>query len=51
MHLDLAIVSLIMKPVGGGAGARLSAHAPDKVVRPALFVVLLTSGLKLVQVI
>ena len=32
-------------------GARLSAHAPDKVVRPALFAVLLTSGLKLVQVI
>lgn len=32
-------------------GARLSAHAPDKVVRPALFTVLLTSGLKLVQVI
>ncbi len=32
-------------------GARLSARAPDKVVRPALFLVLLTSGLKLVQVI
>lgn len=32
-------------------GARLSSHAPEKVVRPALFAVLLTSGLKLVQVI
>lgn len=33
------------------AGARLSARAPERVVRPALFLVLLTSGLKLVQVI
>lgn len=43
MDLDLAMTPL--------PGARLSAHAPDKVVRPALFTVLLTSGLKLVQVI
>ena len=33
------------------AGARLSSRAPDRVVRPTLFVVLVTSGLKLVQVI
>ena len=33
------------------AGARLSAQAPDRVVRPALITVLLASGLKLVQVI
>jgi uncharacterized membrane protein YfcA len=33
------------------AGARLSSRAPDRVVRPALFLVLLTSGLKLVSVI
>lgn len=32
-------------------GARLSSRAPDRVVRPALFLVLLTSGLKLVSVI
>jgi uncharacterized membrane protein YfcA len=32
-------------------GARLSSRAPDRVVRPALFLVLLTSGLKLASVI
>ena len=53
---DLASVGLTASLLLGAlpgvyVGARLSAHAPDKVVRPALFTVLLTSGLKLVQVI
>lgn len=46
------IASLLIGALPGVyAGARLSSRAPDKVVRPALFLVLLTSGLKLVQVI
>jgi uncharacterized membrane protein YfcA len=33
------------------AGARVSARAPDAVLRPTLFVVLVTSGLKLLNAI
>lgn len=44
-------LSLVAGAVPGVyAGARLSAVAPDKVVRPALFAVLLASGLRLVLV-
>jgi uncharacterized protein len=43
--------SLVVGAVPGVyAGARLSSRAPDKVVRPTLFAVLLASGLKLVLV-
>jgi uncharacterized protein len=51
VRLALTASLLLGALPGVYAGARLSAHAPDRVVRPALFVVLLTSGLKLVQVI
>ncbi|HEX9970273.1 MAG TPA: sulfite exporter TauE/SafE family protein [Acidimicrobiales bacterium] len=51
VQLALTASLLLGALPGVYAGARLSSHAPDKVVRPALFVVLLTSGLKLVQVI
>ncbi|HVF75670.1 MAG TPA: sulfite exporter TauE/SafE family protein [Acidimicrobiales bacterium] len=51
VQLALTASLLVGALPGVYIGARLSAHAPDKVVRPALFVVLLTSGLKLVQVI
>ncbi|HEX2850906.1 MAG TPA: sulfite exporter TauE/SafE family protein [Acidimicrobiales bacterium] len=52
-HVSLALTaSLVVGALPGVyAGARLSARAPERVVRPALFLVLLTSGLKLVQVI
>jgi uncharacterized membrane protein YfcA len=43
--------SLVVGAVPGVyAGARLSSRAPDKVVRPTLFAVLVASGLKLVLV-
>lgn len=51
VRLALTASLLLGALPGVYVGARLSAHAPDKVVRPALFTVLLTSGLKLVQVI
>jgi uncharacterized protein len=51
VRLGLTASLLLGALPGVYIGARLSAHAPDKVVRPALFTVLLTSGLKLVQVI
>ncbi|HEX2040354.1 MAG TPA: sulfite exporter TauE/SafE family protein [Acidimicrobiales bacterium] len=51
VRLALTASLLLGALPGVYVGARLSAHAPDRVVRPALFVVLLTSGLKLVQVI
>lgn len=51
VRLGLTASLLVGALPGVYAGARLSSRANDKVVRPALFVVLLTSGLKLVQVI
>jgi uncharacterized membrane protein YfcA len=50
VRLGLTVSLLIGALPGVYAGARLSAHAPDKAVRPALFAVLLASGLKLVLV-
>jgi uncharacterized membrane protein YfcA len=47
VRLGLTVSLLIGAVPGVYAGARLSAHAPDKAVRPALFAVLLASGLKL----
>jgi uncharacterized membrane protein YfcA len=51
VRLGLTASLLLGALPGVYVGARLSAKAPDKVVRPALFTVLFTSGLKLVQVI
>jgi uncharacterized membrane protein YfcA len=50
VRLALTVSLLIGALPGVYAGARLSAHAPDRAVRPALFAVLLASGLKLVLV-
>lgn len=51
VRFDLTTSLLVGALPGVYAGARLSSRAPDRVVRPALFLVLLTSGLKLVHVI
>lgn len=51
VRLALTASLLLGALPGVYAGARLSAHADERVVRPALFLILLTSGLKLVQVI
>ena len=51
IRLGLTISLLVGALPGVYVGARLSARAPERVVRPTLLVVLLTSGLKLLQVI
>jgi uncharacterized membrane protein YfcA len=48
VRLGLTASLLVGALPGVYVGARLSARADDRVVRPALFVLLLTSGLKLV---
>ena len=48
VRLGLTASLLIGALPGVYIGARLSAHAPDRAVRPALFAVLLASGAKLV---
>lgn len=50
VRLALTVSLLIGALPGVYLGARLSAFAPDRAVRPALFAVLLASGLKLVLV-
>ena len=51
IRLGLTLSLLVGALPGVYVGARLSARAPDRVVRPTLLLVLLTSGLKLLQVI
>lgn len=50
VHLAVTLSLALGGIPGVLLGARLSARAPDRVVRPALCVVLLTSGLKLAAV-
>jgi uncharacterized membrane protein YfcA len=51
VHLGLAGALLLGALPGVFAGAQFSSRASGRVVRPALFVVLLSSGLKLAQII
>lgn len=51
VKLGLTVSLLIGALPGVYFGARTSATAPDRVLRPTLFVVLLTSGLKLINVV
>jgi uncharacterized membrane protein YfcA len=51
VNLGLTVTLLIGALPGVALGARLSSRAPDRIVRPAIATVLLTSGCKLLQVI
>src|SRR2546423_374094 len=50
VRLGLTASLIVGALPGVYAGARLSSRAPDKVVRPTLFAILVASGLKLVLV-
>lgn len=51
VRLDLTVSLLLGALPGVYAGARVSSRAPDRILRPTLFAVLLTSGLKLMNVV
>ena len=51
VHVTLALALLLGALPGVYLGARWSVRASERLVRPALFAVLLASGLKLLQVI
>ncbi len=51
VKLGLTLSQLVGALPGVYLGARVSARAPDRILRPTLFVVLLTSGLKLMNVV
>ena len=51
VQLGLTLSLLVGALPGVYLGARVSAKAPDRILRPTLFVVLLTSGLKLINVV
>jgi uncharacterized membrane protein YfcA len=51
VQLGLTLSLLVGALPGVYLGARVSAKAPDRILRPTLFVVLLSSGLKLINVV
>jgi uncharacterized protein len=51
VSIGLTVSLLIGALPGVYMGARVSSKAPDRILRPTLFVVLLTSGLKLMNVV